>query len=32
MLLVLIAGICENNELPMATSNNNPDGFPFSRE
>ena len=31
MLLVLIAGICENNELPKSTSNDKPDGFPLPK-
>ena len=31
MLLVLIASLCENNELPMLTLNDNPDGFPLPK-
>jgi hypothetical protein len=32
MLLMLITGLCEYNEQPVSTSNENTDGFPLSRE
>ncbi len=31
MLLALIAGLSKNNEMPMSTLNDNPDGFPLPK-